>query len=227
MHAINRQFLVEAINFNLGKVANGPIPSAAPYFDDAALVKYPYDPAAARALLDDMGLKPKAGGVRAKFSMLMVPGEGPMQRVAQYSKQALAEVGLDVELQTSDNASFGRRNGDWDYDVMWNSYGEYGDPAIGVSRFFLKSNIRKGVPSTNTQGYINPEVDDLFAKAGSAVTHADAQAAYSKLQHILTQDVAMLWMYERFPPLFANKRLRNTVTGPNGPCDGFTEAQPV
>ena len=38
---------------------------------------------------------------------------------------------------------------------------------------------------------------------------------------ILTQDVAMLWMYERKPMLFHNKRLKNVVMGPNGPADGF------
>ena len=80
-----------------------------------------------------------------------------------------------------------------------NTYGEYGDPAIGTSRFFLSSNIRKGVPQTNLQGYVNPEVDDLFAKAATAISESEAQGYYSRLQQILTRDVAMLWLYERKP----------------------------
>ena len=105
-----------------------------------------------------------------------------------------------------------------------NSYGEYGDPAIGTSRFYLSSNIRKGVPLTNLQGYINPEVDRLFAQAAVAVSHEEAQACYSKLQHILTHDVAMLWLFERQPLFFHNKRLKNVITGPNGPSDGLGAA---
>ena len=63
-----------------------------------------------------------------------------------------------------------RRSGNWEFDCDTNSYGKYGDPAIGTSRFYLSSNIRKGVPLTNLQGYINPEVDRLFAQAAVAIT---------------------------------------------------------
>jgi hypothetical protein len=50
-HAVDREFLVKAINFGQGKVAHSPIPSTAPYYDDKVLTKYHYDPARARALL--------------------------------------------------------------------------------------------------------------------------------------------------------------------------------
>ena len=63
------------------------------------------------------------------------------------------------------------------------------------------------------------------AKAAVAITREDAQVHYSKLQQILTQDVAMLWLYERKPMLFYNKRLTDVVTGPNGPGDGFGAAK--
>ncbi len=222
LHAINRQFMVDAMNFGQGKVANGPLPSTALYFDDKALVKYPFDPSRARALLDEMGLRPKANGIRSSFGMLTMPdGGGAWTRSAQYAKQALSEVGLEVELQAADWATFSRRNGDWDFDSCWNNYGLYGDPAIGTSRFFLSSNIRKGVPQTNVQGYVNPEIDDLFSRAAVAVSRHEAQNCYSRVQQILTRDAAMLWMFERKPPLFYNKRFRDVITGPNGPSDGF------
>ena len=222
MHAVDREFLVKAINFGLGKVAHSPIPSTAPYYDEKVLTKYPYDPARARAYLDDMALKPKRDGVRHRFGIMMIPdGGGYWTRSAQYLKQALAEVGLMAELEATDWPTFSRRSGNWEFDCDCNSYGEYGDPAIGTSRFFLSSNIRKGVPQTNLQGYRNREVDDLFARAMVAITHEEAQACYSRLQQILTHDVAMVWLFERKPTLFHNKRLKNVVTGPNGPSDGF------
>jgi peptide/nickel transport system substrate-binding protein len=153
--------------------------------------------------------------------MLTPDGGGEMTRNAQYIKQALAQVGLEVELQATDWPTQLRRSSNWEFDCGSNAYGEYGDPAIGTSRFYLSSNIRKGVPLTNEQGYVNPEVDMLFAQAARAVTHEEAQRCYSRLQQILTHDVAMLWLYERYPLFFHNKRLKNVVTGPNGPSDGF------
>jgi peptide/nickel transport system substrate-binding protein len=222
LHAVDREFLVRAINFGQGKVAHGPIPSTAPYYDEKVLTKYPHDPTRARALLDEMGLKPKAGGMRHRFGIMMVPdGGGAWTRGAQYIKQALSEVGLDAFLEATDWPTQLRRSGNWEFDCDSNSYGEYGDPAIGTSRFFLTSNIRKGVPLTNLQGYSNPEVDALFPRAAVAVSHAEAQVCYSRLQQILSHDAAMLWLYERNAVFFHNKRLTDVVTGPNGPADGF------
>jgi peptide/nickel transport system substrate-binding protein len=222
MHAIDREFMVKGINFGFGKVANGPIASTARYYDDSALTRFPFDPPHARALLDEMGLRTKANGVRAKLNMIISSdGGGAWSRCAQYGKQALSDVGFDVELQTLDLANYNLRNSNWEFDLCWNSYGTYGDPAIGVSRLFLSSNIRKGVPATNLQGYKNPEVDDLFARAAVAISATDAQRSYSRIQQILTQDVAMLWMFERKSLLFYSKKFRDVVTGPNGPCDGF------
>jgi peptide/nickel transport system substrate-binding protein len=226
LHAVDREFLVKAINFGVGKVATGPIPSVAPYYDPKVLMLYPHDPARARALLDEMGLKPGLGGVRHRFGIMLQPdGGGAFTRGAEYVKQALSEVGLEVNLEATDWPTQLRRSGNWEFDCDCNSYGEYGDPAIGTSRFYLSSNIRKGVPLTNLQGYINPEVDRLFAKAAVAVSHEEAQACYSRLQQILTHDVAMLWLYEREPVLFYNRRLKDVVTGPNGPSDGFGAAR--
>ena len=186
MHAVDREFLVKAINFGIGKVATGPIPSTAPYYDPKVLTLYPYDPARARDLLDEMGLKPGLAGVRHRFGIMLTPdGDGPWTRGAQYVKQALSEVGLDVNLEATDWPTQLRRSGNWEFDCDCNSYGEYGDPAIGTSRFYLSSNIRKGVPLTNMQGYINPEVDRLFARAEVAVSREEAQACYSRLQQIL------------------------------------------
>jgi peptide/nickel transport system substrate-binding protein len=228
LHAVDREFLVKAINFGQGKVATGPIPSTAPYYDPKVLTLYPYDPAKAKALLDEMGCKPKLGGVRHRFGLMLTPdGGGAWTRGAQYVKQALAQVGLEAELEATDWPTQLRRSGNWEFDCDCNSYGQYGDPAIGTSRFFLSSNIRKGVPLTNMQGYVNPEVDRLFNQAAVAVSRAEAQAHYSRLQQILTRDVAMLWLYERKPLLIHNKRLKDVVTGPNGPADGFGAARPA
>ena len=195
MHAVDREFLVKAINFGQGKVATSPIPSVSPYYDPKVLTYYPHDPARARALLDEMGLKPKRDGA-APFRHHADAGWRRRLTRMKYIKQALAEVGLDVFLEATDWPTQLRRSGNWEFDCDCNSYGMYGDPAIGTSRFYLSSNIRKGVPLTNLQGYINPEVDRLFNQAAVAITHDEAQACYSRLQQILTYDVAMLWLYD-------------------------------
>jgi len=34
----------------------------------------------------------------------------------------------------------------------------------------------------------------------------------------------MIWLYERLPVFFYNKRLKNVIMGPNGPSDGLGAA---
>jgi peptide/nickel transport system substrate-binding protein len=222
LHAVDREFLVKAINFGMGKVAHGPIPSDAPYYDDKVLTKYPYDPARARALLDEMGCKPKQGGVRHRFGIMMIPdGGGYWTRNAQYIKQALAQVGLEVELEAVD----------------WPTH--CAAAAIGNSTATAIPTVTMATPPSALRVFICPQYPQRRAadqsarlcqsgsgpavqrKAAVAVSRAEAQACYSRLQQILTHDVGMLWLYERKPVFIYNKRLKNVVMGPNGPSDGF------
>jgi peptide/nickel transport system substrate-binding protein len=62
MHAINRQQVVDSVYYGSARVMDGPFASATAYFDEAALKnRYPYDPARANALLEEMGLPDSAG----------------------------------------------------------------------------------------------------------------------------------------------------------------------
>jgi peptide/nickel transport system substrate-binding protein len=79
--AINRQEMNETLWFGLGK-PSAALPLNVPFVTDADrnhMIKY--DPAAANKLLDDMGLKRGAGGIRTRFD-----GK-PLQLLWEYSSQ--------------------------------------------------------------------------------------------------------------------------------------------
>ena len=224
MHAIDREFIVKNIFFGLGRVAHGPINTATRFHDAKSVKKYPLDLKRAEALLDEMGLKPGAGGIRARIKMMVLPYGEVWVRQAEFVKQALRRVGIDVTLESNDAGGWVKRIGDWDYETSFDFVSQFMDPAMGVARNYISSNIRKGVPFTNTMGYVNPRVDELFDAAPKQTDPARAQAMYSELRAILTEDVPVLWLTELEFPVLINKKFRNVNIDANGPNSEFDEA---
>ena len=163
MHAVDRQFIVDNLFFGLGKPATGPIASTTKFYDAAALVPYPYDPKAI-ALMDEMGLKPDGRGVRQRVNLLALPYGEVWTRQAEFIKQQFAKVGIETTIETTDTAGFVQRNANWEFELCFNFLSQFMDPAIGVARSYISSNIRKGVFATNVEGYSNPTIDELFAR---------------------------------------------------------------
>ena len=58
----------------------------------------------------------------------------------------------------------------------------------------------------------------------SEMSGTKAQAMYSELQAILTEEVPVIWLTELEFPVLINKRLRNVNIDANGPNSEFDEA---
>ena len=224
MYALDRQFIVDNLYFGLGKVANGPIATSARYYDDATLVKYPYDPQRAIALMDEMGLKPDPRGIRQHVNIIALPYGEVWTRQAELVKQQFGKVGIDVTIETTDAAGFLQRDSNWDFELCFNFLSQFMDPALGVARTYISSNIRKGVISTNVEGYSNPEVDDLFARAAVTPSEQEAQKLYSQVQHIISDDVPVLYLTELQFPTFVNKTFHNVIIDAHGALGDFDQA---
>ena len=223
MFAIDRNFIREKIWFGLGRVPTGPINSVTKFYD-SNVKKYDFDPAKAVALMDEMGLKPDAAGVRASLKFLPLPYGETWQRLGEYIKQALGKIGVAITLESTDAAGWGRRESNWDFDMTADFLYQYADPAIGVSRTYVSSNIHKGMMFSNTMGYSNPEVDELFEKAAHEIDPKLRQQLYTKVQQVVVEDVPVLWLLEMEIPTILNKRVHNAVTTAIGTNETYADA---
>jgi peptide/nickel transport system substrate-binding protein len=223
MYALDRQFIRDQIWFGLGRVPTGPINSVTKFYDPN-VTKYAYDPEKAKALLDEMGLKPNANGVRATVKLLIMPYGETWVRLAEYIKQAMGKVGVEIVLENIDVAGWVQRVSNWDFELSMNFLYQYGDPALGVARTYISSNIRKGVMFSNSSGYSNSEVDGLFDKAARENDPAKRQAYYSQVQKILVDDVPVAWLLEIEFPTLLDKRIHNAITTSLGVNETFADA---
>lgn len=221
---LDPKFIVDRINFGLGKPATGPIASTTKFYDPNVTI-YRTDVAAATKLLDEMGLKPDANGVRARIRFLVVPFGEFWTRLGEYFRQAMKQGGIEVTLDTTDPGGFAEKVSNWDYETTSNMLYQNGDPALGVARSYISSNIRKGVMFTNTQGYSNKEVDDLFDRAAVLTSAKERAELYSKVQKILVDELPVLWMTEQQFPTIHDARLENLVDSAIGVNATFGRAR--
>ncbi|WP_441276600.1 ABC transporter substrate-binding protein [Tardiphaga sp. 172_B4_N1_3] len=220
MHAIDRKAMLQRIYFGLGKLATGPISSKTRFYDKNVKT-YDYSVDKAKALLDEMGLKPGPDGKRVTLRYLISPVSEANTRAAEFLRQSLGRVGIDLQLQTTDIAGWAQKFADWDYDMTGNLVYQFGDPALGVARTYITSNIKKGILFSNTAGYSNPEVDRLFEEAAVATSDDKRQELYSQVQRILVEDVPVVWTFEQDYPNFIDKRLKNVLSTAIGVHETF------
>jgi peptide/nickel transport system substrate-binding protein len=217
-HAIDRKFILEKLWFGIGKVATGPIVSTTRFYDPSVAKLQAYDPNKAKQLLDAAGLKPNAKGVRFTIKHIPLPYGEVWTRLSEYFRASMQKVGIEVVLETVDAGAWAQRIGNWDYETSTNFLSQFGDPTLGVERSYVSSNIKK-VTFTNTGGYANPKVDELFTTARTSGDPAVRQKAFTDVQKILCDEVPQIWLMELAWPTFHEKKLHNVITtamGPNG-----------
>lgn len=225
LHAIDREFLLKNIYFNFGNVATGPIPKAMSTFYTDDVPQYAFDTEKAKALLEEAGHKADGSGIRLKLTIDPFPF-GTMHIVAaEYIKQALAVVGIEATLRSSDFATYYKRvYGDYDYDLTISGASALTDPTIGVQRFFWSKNIVPGIPFSNGSGYNNPEADALLVAAQREPDPAKRVEIFHKFQQLVVTDLPILPLCD--VPYFAvkNVALQNSEETPFGFGGTFASA---
>ncbi len=221
-YALDRNFFRDVVFQGMASVATGPVHSASPFYE-ADVTDYSQNLDKAKVLLDEMGLTPDANGVRTTVKLLGLPYGEVWNRAAEYTRQALREIGVEVILEPSDPAGWAARTRDWDFEMTMYYLTTMGDPALGVTRTFLSDNQKQGVLFTNHAGYSNAQVDEYFRKAAVSVDENERRELYSKAQKILVDDAAVLWLVELEWPTVFNTKLRNAVTTASGPNGSFAD----
>lgn len=217
MYAMDRNFAKDALWNGFGKVATGPVSSSTRFYSDD-VTQYDYNPDKAKELLKEMGYD------GTPVRLLPLPYGETWQRWAEAIKQNLEDVGIKVEIVSTDVAGWNQKISEWDYDLAFTYLYQYGDPALGVARTYISSNIAKGSPWNNVEGYENAEVDDIFAKAAVAVSPEERQKMYDEVQKKLVDDVPVAWLLELGFPTIYRCNVKDLVTTGIGLNDGFKDA---
>jgi peptide/nickel transport system substrate-binding protein len=177
-HALDRAAITTATTNGTGIPATTFLPSSIMYSDqDVDVPKF--DLAAAKS---EMSESANADGLTA--SLIVEGGDATLTQQATAVQGALAEIGIDVSIESLDSTAFWNRFGARDYELaVVISTSDTGDPS-NLAGWQLNPDL---IDSYNT-GYNNPKVLDLMA-AGLATTDATERASiYSELQTVVAAD---------------------------------------
>lgn len=222
-HAIDRNFIIETIFNGFGRKINGAFSNDSPFKDTSVETEFAFDPAKARALLDEMGLKPDANGVRAELRLLPLPYGETWQRLAEFVREQLQDVGIKTQLVATDVPGWFQRITKGDFDLAFNYVYQLGDPAILMSQTYMSEFQFNGSTASNLGGYENAELDEKFRQAQSEGDSEKRRALYSEIQKTLSHDVPILWLHQMVMPTLYHKRVQNLVTTGMGMNENFAD----
>lgn len=206
-HAIDRHALAKIVWFGYATPATGPIPSYQKKFYKPDTPQYPYDPKRAEALLDEAGLKRGAGGIRLSINNLPLPFGDQYVRTAEFIRDQLRRVGIDLKLVNYDLPTFvGKAYRDYDFDTLTNWYAAFPDPQLGVIRRYWSRAIKPGTTSSNASGWSSPEMDGVIEAMQVETDPAKRRAQIDQLQVIAQTEVPSVNLLE--PKLFSIRSTR-------------------
>ncbi|MEM8992727.1 MAG: ABC transporter substrate-binding protein, partial [Pseudomonadota bacterium] len=227
-YAVDREFVIENIWFGFGKAATGPISSnfeaAGWYSPDVK--KFDVDDRIERAnkLLDEAGYPRGDDGVRFKMVHDLTPYGEDWRRFGEYTKQALAEIGIEAELRYEDVATWLKRlYTDYDYEMSSNWLFGLPDPVLGVHRQYHSQEIRPGTVFVNGTKWSTPETDALMEKATTETDAVTRASIYAEFQQKIVEEAPIVFMHEMEFTTVYNAKLKDAVTGPLGVYNSFAD----
>ena len=123
------------------------------------------------------------------------------------------KVGISVETQSLDLGGWLKAvYTDWTFNITSTFSHNYSDPSIGVERTFTSENIKKGATFTNSMGYKNPRVDELFAKVARETDVAVRKKQFDEIQQILHDELPVIFLVELSYTHVWNKRVHGLIT---------------
>jgi oligopeptide transport system substrate-binding protein len=184
-YAINKEKLIAVFN-RRGVAATGILPPGLPGYDPT-IRGYPYDPARARQLLEQVSIP-------ANFTpQLWIRADETQMMLAQSIQQDLALVGVHVLLKPvawpplleaiRQPATVQLGLSGWEAD--------FPDPENFLEVLFA----RKQWGANNNSFYYNPKVDSLFAQAAQLTNMRQRYAVYDEAQKIIVGDAPWVFLY--------------------------------
>jgi dipeptide transport system substrate-binding protein len=179
--AIDKSAIIEAVYQGAGVVAKNPIPPTLWSYNDD-IEDYPYDPAAAQALMIEAGL---AEGFDTDLWYLPVsrPYNPNGKRVAEMIQTDLAKIGIRATLVTHDWPVYRAKLQEGEPSMaLYGWTGDNGDPDNFLHVLLGCTAARTG--GNNIAKWCNPDYDKLVNEAKLITDRREREALYRRAQEV-------------------------------------------
>jgi dipeptide transport system substrate-binding protein len=209
--AINKQAIIDAVFQGTGTIAKNPIPpTMSAYKKDT--VDDPYDPEAAKKLLEEAGVKD------LKMNVWAMPVQRPYnpnaKRMAELIQADFAKVGVTVEIVSYEWGEYLKRGAMKDRDgaLLQGWTGDNGDP----DNFLNVLLGCDGIGGTNRAEWCNKDFDALVKKAATVSDDAERNKLYDQAQVIFKDQAPWATIAHSLVTVPMAKKVQNYLMDPLG-----------
>ncbi|MFC6489224.1 ABC transporter substrate-binding protein [Nitratireductor sp. GCM10026969] len=209
--AINEEAIIEAVFQGLATPAKNPIPPTMWSYNEE-IEDEPYDPEAARQMLEE------AGVTDLSMKVWAMPVSRPYmlnaRRAAELIQSDFAEVGVDVEIVTYEWAEYLDRSKEVDRDgaVLLGWTGDNGDPDN-----FLHTLLGcDAVGGNNRAQWCNEEFDTLVVEAKQLTEQEERAELYRQAQEVFKREAPWATLDHSISVVPMRKEVQGFVQSPLG-----------
>ncbi len=195
---VDRERLLKDIYFGLGQIAEGPFSPGTPG-DDPELEPWPFDPAAAAALLSRAGWEDRDGdgyldrdGNKFSFSVMQVANHPAQEKILPVIKEELARAGIEMRIDIYEWSVFLERINSRNFEacmLAWTTPLEP-DPyqVWHSSQAFAEE-------SSNFISFCNPEADRLIEEIRQCTDAAKRTLLCREFQRLIHKEQPYTFMF--------------------------------
>jgi peptide/nickel transport system substrate-binding protein len=219
-YAIDREGLIRDLLLGQGKIAHSILPEESWAYH--AGQHYSFDPATAKKLLDEAGLKdPDGDGPQMRFTkpvVFKVSGSSvSAKNYAGVIQNYLKNVGVPVSIETAElNTLFDElRRGN--FQIFYGQWvGGNQDPIFYKDLFATSEIPTETRASRNRSRYSNKELDALIEEAINTFDREKAKSLYAKIDEIVARDVPVVPLWYQANIVIAQKKVGNVKVNASG-----------
>ena len=181
--AINKQAILDAVFQGAGQVAKNPIPPTMWSYNDK-VVDDPYDPEAAKKLLEEAGVS----GMKTNIWAMPVqrPYNPNARRMAELIQADWKAIGVDAEIVSYEWGEYLKRSSAGEHDtVLLGWTGDNGDPDNFMYVLLGCDAVESGA---NRAKWCNEEFNDLLVKAKQTTDVAERTKLYEEAQVVFKRE---------------------------------------
>ena len=218
VNGINRDAISQQMFEGRQPVSQTYLPPLHPGYTDA-VQKYPYDPARARALLQEAGFTPgsdgimrNAAGQRLSLELNTTAGNRVREQVEQIIQQNLKDIGIEITIQNFPaRVYFGEITNKRKFKALA-MYAWIMSPTSDCDQLYTSDGIPQesnGWAGQNYPGYKNAEMDRLCKAASREIDEAKRKQLLNDSAKIFSHDLPALPLYVRVSVSAAKTGLQN------------------
>ncbi len=182
--ALDARVFASDFLLGLGSPATGPVP-ATHWAYNKNLQPIPYDPAAAKGLIEEAG----ASGMTLRCTTNA--GNVLREDWVTFTQQGLGEIGITVEPDIKEWAQVVASATDGSFEAICPTFA----PVL-VDPDDLYESLHSASPQ-NVYGYANPQLDALLEEGRQTLDQGKRKAVYDQVQALLLEDVPVYWAWDR------------------------------